>query len=415
MALAEGRAFAVNILFTNNTLGRAAGTELAIRDLCREMRRRGHEVAAYSTQWGDIARVLGEEGIPIVDDPGQVPWKPDIIHGHHEWETTLAALRWPECPVLSFCRGIESWHEAPCLAPNVVQWVAIDEPCRERLIQREGVPADRVRLILNGIDFERFRPRGPLPARPGTALLFSNYATSERLLPEVVTACQAENLQCEAIGSGVHRVVERPEEMLGRFDLVFAKGKAALEAVVSGCAVIMCDIKGLGPLVTAENFMELRRESFGFPCMTSPLTSEAIRARIAEWDPESSMIAQSLARETCGIGAMFDAMEAIYREMAAVPVRAELSDWARFASTFFASLGSNAKLGRELRDLHRQSSQADLPTGAFELSKEHSRVRDAFRKGQSARAELKTLQKRSGRGTAPGTAKLRRGFMGLFS
>lgn len=405
----------MNILFTNNTLGRAAGTELAIRDLCREMRQRGHQVAAYSTQWGDIARVLLEEGIPVVDDPGAIPWVPDIIHGHHEWETTLAALRWPERPVISFCRGIESWQESPCRAPNVVQWVAIDEPCRERLIGQEGIPAGQVRLVLNGIDLSRFRSRGPLPSRPEGALLFSNYATPERLLPEVVKACQGEGLTCEAIGSGVHRVVERPEEVLGRFDLVFAKGKAALEAVVSGCAVIVCDVRGLGPMVTAENFMELRRESFGFPCMTTPLTPEAIQSRIAEWNPGSSRAAHDLARECCGIASMFDSMEAIYRECAEIRVDAGLAKWTAFAGAFFAGLGSNAKLGRELRDMHRLSRPAGDLSDPFELSKEHSRVRDAFRKGQSARAELKTVQKKSGRALLPGDGRQRRGFMGLFS
>jgi hypothetical protein len=405
----------VKILFTNNTLGRAAGTELAIRDLCREMRRRGHEVAAYSTQWGEIAQTLAAEGIPVLDDPGKAPWTPDLIHGHHEWETTAAAMRWHDRPVISFCRGIEAWQEAPCLAPNVVQWVAIDEPCRDRLIHQEGIPSSQVRLILNGIDFQRFTPRGPLPERPAAALLFSNYATPDRLLPEVVTACRDEGLQCEAIGSGVHRVVERPEEVLGNFDLVFAKGKAALEAIVSGCAVIVCDIKGLGPLVTADNFMTLRRESFGFPCMTSPLTPEAIRSRIAQWNPESSMRAQTLARETCGITTMFDAMESLYREVAATPIRTDLPAWAHFTATFLASVGSNAKLGRELRELHRQTSTAEFPTDALEASKEHSRVRDAFRKGQSARAELKALQKHSGRSTTPASDKPRRRFMGLFN
>jgi len=406
----------LRILFTNNTLARAAGTELAIRDLCREMKRRGHDVAAYSTQLGEIASTLESEGIPVLHRPADCPWEPDVIHGHHEWETTMAALCWPDRPVISFCRGIDSWHEAPCTAPNVVQWVAIDEPCRQRLVEQEGIPADRVRLILNGIDLERFLPRPPLPERPATALLFSNYATPNRLLPEVVTACRDEGLQCEAIGSGVHRVVDRPEEVLGHFDLVFAKGKAALEAVMSGCAVIVCDVKGLGPLVTADNFMALRRESFGFPCMTSPLTPEAIRSRIAGWNPESSRIAQAQARETCGIKSMFDAMEALYREVSSTPLQPSLPTWARFAATFFASVGSNAKLGRELRDLHRQTFLSTGSPDAFELSKEHSRVRDAFRKGQSARTELKALEKKmSGRSTTPAAGKPRRGFMGLFN
>ena len=405
----------MKILFTNNTLGRPAGTELAIRDLCREMRRRGHEVAAYSTQWGEIAETLIAEGVPVLDDPAQAPWTPDVIHGHHQWETTIAALRWHDRPVLSFCRGIESWHEAPCLAPNVAKWIAIDEPCAHRLISREGVPAGKVRLILNGIDPERFRSRQPLPGRPASALLFSNYATPDKLLPEVVQACRAEGLHCEAIGTGVRRGVEHPEEALGQFDIVFAKGKAALEAIFTGCAVIVCDIKGLGPMVTPENFEALRRQSFGYPCMTEPVTPEAIQSRIQEWDPLAAMTVQSLAREDCGIHRMFDALESLYQEVCIQSVTHDTSAWTDFASAFFAGWGSNAKLGRELRDLHRQTSHSEAPETAFDSCREHHRIRDAYRKGQAARAEIKAQLKTSGRQISPPIAKPRRRFMGLFN
>lgn len=372
-------------------------------------------MAAYSTQWGEIAATLLAEGIPVLQDPAQAPWTPDVIHGHHQWETTVAALRWHDRPVLSFCRGIESWHEAACHAPNVVRWVAIDEPCAQRLILEEKVPADKVSLVLNGIDVERFQVRAPLPEHPHSALLFSNYATPERLLPEVVKACGDEGLQCEAIGSGVHRIVDRPEEMLGQFDIVFAKGKAALEAIFTGCAVIVCDVKGLGPLVTADNFLELRKQSFGYPCMTDPLTPEGIRERIRQWNPESSMRAQAMARETCRITDMFDGMEALYRQAAATPVTSDLTTWMDFSAAFLALQGSNGKLGRELRDLHRHASKTEGSSDPFEVCREHHRIRDAYRKGQSAKTELKGLKKSLARSTTPAVSKPRRGFMGLFN
>lgn len=405
----------MKILFTNNTLAACAGTELAIRDLCLEMRRRGHEVAAYSSQWGDVASALISEGIPVLDHPGQAPWTPDVIHGHHEWETTVAALRWPDRPVLSFCRGLEAWQEAPCRAPNVVHWIAVDDPCAERLVEQEGIPARQVTVVLNGIDLHRFRPRPPLPPHPGAALLFSNYAAADRLLPEVAQACTEENVRWEAAGAGVHRILERPEELLGNFDLVFAKGKAALEAVITGCAVIVCDVKGLGPLVTGENFEPLRRQSFGYPCMTAPISPDAIRSRLRQWDASASGRASDLARQNCGIQTMFGALESLYEEVRGYRLLIDSAAWAEFTADFLAPRVVAAKLGRQLQESHRNTASSPEAANAREASREHDRILDAYRKGQQARTEVKSVKKALNQATSSDRTKPRPRFMGLFN
>ena len=48
-------------------------------------------------------------------------------------------------------------------------------------------------------------------------------------------------------------MVDRPEAILGDYDLVFAKARAAMEAMATGCAVILCDRVGAGPLVCRAN------------------------------------------------------------------------------------------------------------------------------------------------------------------
>ena len=134
----------MRILFTNNTLDKPAGTELSVFDYARLLKARGHEVVAYSRQQGEVAERLTKEGVEVIvnlqcsidtgETPGGVPWKPDVIHGHHEWETSLAALAFPEVPVISFRRGTAPWQEAPCRAPNVKRWVAVDAVCAKSLI-----------------------------------------------------------------------------------------------------------------------------------------------------------------------------------------------------------------------------------------------------------------------------------------
>ncbi len=58
-------------------------------------------------------------------------------------------------------------------------------------------------------------------------------------------------------------LVDDPERILPRYDLVFAKGRCALEAMAAGCAVIVCDAVGLGEMVTHGSVEEMRRWNFG--------------------------------------------------------------------------------------------------------------------------------------------------------
>ncbi|MCB1076869.1 MAG: hypothetical protein KDM64_03480, partial [Verrucomicrobiae bacterium] len=138
----------MRILFTNNTFDHPAGTELSATDAISRLVRRGHEPVAFSRQLGEVAERIRSLGVTVVDDFGDLPdsWVPEIIHGQHFWETSLAALRYPGSPVLSFCRGATPWQEAPCLAPNVAGYVAVDEDCRDRLIDREGIAPEKVTI-----------------------------------------------------------------------------------------------------------------------------------------------------------------------------------------------------------------------------------------------------------------------------
>ena len=254
----------MRVLLTNNTLAAPAGSELSTFDVARTLKARGHEVAAFSTQLGEVADRLQGVGVTVVDQLDALPdgWRPDVVQGHHRWETGLAALTFPEVPVLSFCRGATPWQEAPCRAPNVAIWIAVDLDCRERL-EREGVPAGRISVIQNGVDLDRFPVRSaPLPERPARALVLSNYAREDNYLAVIRKACAAEGIALDAVGAGVGRIVSDPSPLLGKSDLVFAKGKAALEGLVTGCGVMVSDEgSGLGPFVTPQNLRALRERS----------------------------------------------------------------------------------------------------------------------------------------------------------
>ncbi|GAB4490411.1 MAG: hypothetical protein OHK006_23230 [Thermodesulfovibrionales bacterium] len=70
-------------------------------------------------------------------------------------------------------------------------------------------------------------------------LVLSNYAAEDSFLPAVRQACSRAGLSLDVIGLGAGRPVRNPADVLGSYDIVFAIGRSALEAVSVGAAVVV--------------------------------------------------------------------------------------------------------------------------------------------------------------------------------
>jgi hypothetical protein len=122
-------------------------------------------------------------------------------------------------------------------------------------------------------------------------------------------------MSLDVVGFSAGTVCADPEEMLRPYDIVFAKGRAALEALAVGAAVIVCDAAGLGPMVTAENVSRLRPLNFGIRLLRNELTVDAISAEIARYDPGDATDVSSLIRNTAGRDMVVDQLLVLYREV----------------------------------------------------------------------------------------------------
>src|SRR5258705_543164 len=83
----------------------------------------------------------------------------------------------------------------------------------------------------------RFRPRAPLPERPRRALVFANEASEAPQVPAIRRVCEARGIALDAAGVSSRNILSWPEMALPAYDLVFARGRAALEAMAVGAAV----------------------------------------------------------------------------------------------------------------------------------------------------------------------------------
>jgi hypothetical protein len=307
----------LRVLIVNDGLDRRAGTEVYVRDLALGLLRRGHRPVVFSTVLGGVARELRAATVPVIDQLSSLAAEPDVIHSHHHLEAMMALLHFKDTPAIHFCHSGTSWLDEPPHFPRILRYVAVDDACRDRLVLTAGITAEKVRVLLNFVDLDRFKPRGPLPERPARALLFSNYANDETHLGVVREACARAGLALEVIGSGVGRPCAEPEKMLGGYDIVFAKARAALEAMAVGASVVLCDAVGMGPLVTAGEFERLRELNFGARTLREPLKAERLAREIERYDPSDAAEVSRMVRTSAGLEVTLDELVCLYEEVIA--------------------------------------------------------------------------------------------------
>ncbi len=303
----------LRILFTNNTLHFRSGTEVYVRDVAASLLARGHVPLAYSTRLGDVARELARLGVPVSDDLGSFPQEPDIIHGQHHMDAMRALLHFPSTPGVFFCHGWRPWVEIPPDFPRIYRYVAVDEHCLQRTLEANGGQTDRSSVLLNFVDLDRFRPRPPLPQRPAKALIFSNTIQPENV-ERLLSACSRKGLEADLLGAVSGSWSDRPEELLGRYDLIFAKGRGALESMAVGAAVILCSEFGMGPMVRSGDFERWRVVNFGSPATPDPVTEEGVALQIDRYDPKDAALVSRRVREEADREVAVDRILEIYRE-----------------------------------------------------------------------------------------------------
>lgn len=286
-----------------------------VRDLALELQRLGHAPTVFSSIGGSVGDELRAAGIVVSDRLARLQM-PDIIHGHYRAPTMLAVKHWPTVPAIHICHDHLSPHDRTPRHERIRRHFGVSRLCVQRLVD-EGVPLDRVALLPNFVDTARFLPRLPLPRRPRRALVFSNYANEESHLPAVREACVAAGLELDVAGAGVGNVLEQPERVLGSYDIVFAKGKAAIEAMAVGSAVVLCDYAGVGPMVTAAQFDWLRDRNFGFEALREPLGKAPILHEIDRYDRDEAARVRDLIRERASLEGTVQRLVATYREVLA--------------------------------------------------------------------------------------------------
>lgn len=298
------------------------GAEWFVSDLALALTRRGHSVVVFAPIMGDMVDVLRAQCIACVTDLNNVGVPPDVIIGNTRDETVACLAQFPGVPAISVCHDRTASHGQPPMFSRVRQHVAVDLNCAQRLSLQHGIPPEAIQIIANGVDLERFRPRAPLPPRPQRALVFSNYATDGHDTGEIRQACAAVGIVLDVVGSGVAQQAPTPEALLGRYDIVFAKARCAMEAMAVGCSVILLNEgMGYGGLVTAANVAEWHPWNFGRRLMVAPIERDRIMTDIQRYNTDDAQAVSTYVRSHLSLGAMTDAFDTLARQVQAEEAR----------------------------------------------------------------------------------------------
>ncbi|MCB9777408.1 MAG: glycosyltransferase family 4 protein [Alphaproteobacteria bacterium] len=199
------------------TLGTNGGTERFVHGFCRWLVSQGHEVVVHCAAVdgavegaevrllpvrarGRVGRLRAldraAEAIPPEDQAVLIGFlrggRPDLYRAgggsHRAWMARQPRPAWD----LAGRRGdaVEAALDDAVLA-RARRVVANSELCRRDLVEASGVDPDRIVLVRNGVDLERFRPRDLPRLHPGPTVLFLGNGWARKNLPAALRSVVA--------------------------------------------------------------------------------------------------------------------------------------------------------------------------------------------------------------------------------
>lgn len=275
----------MRVLITNIWLVDWGGTEVYVRDLAIALHQRGIQVEVYSPELGAVAGEIRDAGIHVAGSITELQGVPDIIHAHHTQPALDVLTAFPDTPAIYVLHARNCAVDIPPKHTRILRYLASDYNTLEQLLTEENIPERHTEVFLNWVDTDRFRLRKRWADKPAKALVFSNYATKDNYFLHIQEACRIAGLPLDCKGRGVGDPVGKPENILGDYDIVFGKAKAAIEALATGAMVIPCDFRGLGEAVDSHNFAHIRKYNFGMKILNRPIEARLLVEEIRKYNP----------------------------------------------------------------------------------------------------------------------------------
>ena len=307
----------MKVLITQRELISWGGSEMFTIEVANELRRRGHEVAVFCPRIGFPSSLMLPGGTWVKSRLSELPWIPDVIHGQHHLQAMAALSYFLDAPAIYYCHGVVPWPEQAPIHARIRKYLVMCESMMAGLETANGISRDRISVVPIFVNTKRFSTVRRPVVRPVRALLFGGSGLSPGELRRLEKACRERGMSLEKIGYEYGNPRDRPEEFLPNFDLVFAVGRCAVEALACGCAVIPI-LPGLaGHLITVQNFDDFAFSNFSprYFSSGSQISTDWLTAEIERYSPETVTQVTSRVRATLSLIGAVDQLEAIYNDV----------------------------------------------------------------------------------------------------
>ncbi len=370
----------MKLLLTNDELHEIrGGTQTFTMDLALGLRARAHEVAVFAWMRGSLADELAGAGVPVVASPRECGFLPDVIHGQHHLAAMTAITAFPGVPAIYLCHGYSPWQERPPLHPRILHYAGMAPIMAPWMASLTGRSAEEITVIPNTVHLGRFSRVRRQESTPRRAVVFGNTAIPADHIAVLERACRERGIALDLIGEPFGTATAEPHVILPDYDIVFAIGRSALEALASGCAVVLFGSDGCGPMIHPQNLEFFLQRNLTVPEAGCAPAMEAINREIGTLNPAHCTAIAAEVRARFGHDSTCDLLEALYARTVAEwrdRPRPRPEEESIAISDYLAGLGPHIK-------------GADERFRALRLSREKSRQRVGRLKARLASLQAK--------------------------
>ena len=224
----------MKILITNHWLRKWGGSETFTYTLVGEAVRQGHEVDLFTIEPGIVSnKIKSDFGVNLVNESDS---SYDLILANHK--TTVNSFRNILTKTIQTCHGTIPKLEQPNHIADI--HVSISEEVSDYLWDKYSIGS---KVIRNGIDCQRFRPKKDVNTKPKKVL---SMVFSDKANKEIAEACKKLGIGFESFNKHKNPVFNI-EDKMNDADLVIGLGRCVYEAMATGRPVIVYDARPYMP------------------------------------------------------------------------------------------------------------------------------------------------------------------------
>jgi hypothetical protein len=310
----------MRVLITSHEFACLRGVPVFAHLVAKELVSRGHEVTIYSPFiGGPIADRTRDAGVALVthlEPASRNPVDVVLVNGSYA-NACEARLHVPDRPMVFVYHAAAGMPNRPVVDLGIAARLALSEEIRDAV--RKGEPEVRIEVLRSPVDTARFRPATPLSRQPRSALIYSGKFTPTQV-GVMRGACEASGVDVRRVLAGETDVFE-VEAVMNDVDLVFTRGRGAIEAMACGRVVV---IPGDG-MVTAANIDEIEITHFSGRRFRFPQTHDWFVSEIAKFDPKVGDENARLAGERYSATRHADRLASIFDKVMREPLAIRLS------------------------------------------------------------------------------------------